>query len=260
MSEAPAATRPHRVALKAAAAIAERREAGGAWILTVPEAPGSPMLNRIVGLGVGQPATECDTADALAAVPAGTTFYVGVDPQARPRDLSGWLHERGLEPGWGWMRFHRAPGDPPQAQTPLRLVEVASADDRAAFAHVVRESYELGPEIEPRLAGAPDAGWLCWVAYDADEPAAAAGLYVDEGVGYLGFAGTLAAHRGKGAQSALLARRIERAAELGCDLVITETGEVQDGRPGNSYRNILRAGFAEQGVTANWRGVAPLRP
>ena len=260
MSETSATTRAHRVALKATAAICERTEAGGASILTVPEEPRSPMLNRVVGLGAAVPATEDDVDDALAAMPAGTTFYVAVDPQAQPPELPGWLQARGLQPGWGWMTFHRDPRVRPQAQTPLRLIEVAGTDDRAAFAHVVCESYELAPEVGPRLADAPDAGWLCWVAYDADEPAAAAGLYVDDGVGYLGFAGTLAPHRGKGAQSALLARRIERAAQLGCDLVITETGEAKDGRPGNSYRNILRAGFTEQGVSANWRGVAPLRP
>jgi GNAT superfamily N-acetyltransferase len=61
-------------------------------------------------------------------------------------------------------------------------------------------------------------------------------------------------HRGKGAQSALLAARIHRAVELGCDLLVTETGEQRDDRPSNSYRNILRAGFTEDAVTANWLG------
>ncbi len=80
------------------------------------------------------------------------------------------------------------------------------------------------------------------------------GLYSADGVGYLGFAGTLPEHRGRGAQSALLAERIRRAGELGCDVLVTETGERRDDRPSNSYRNILRAGFAEVAVTANWLG------
>ncbi|HEV2786041.1 MAG TPA: GNAT family N-acetyltransferase, partial [Solirubrobacteraceae bacterium] len=73
-------------------------------------------------------------------------------------------------------------------------------------------------------------------------------------VAYLGFAGTLIEHRGKGAQTALLARRIQRARELGCQRLVTETGERKAGRPSNSYRNILRAGFTEVAVTANWLG------
>lgn len=60
--------------------------------------------------------------------------------------------------------------------------------------------------------------------------------------------------RAQGAQSALLAARIRRARELGCELVVTETGERRDDRPSNSYRNILRAGFSEVAVTANWAG------
>ncbi len=75
---------------------------------------------------------------------------------------------------------------------------------------------------------------------------------MSDGAGYLGFAATLADHRRKGAQSALLAARIRRARELGCDVVLTETGELRDDLPGNSYRNILRAGFEEVAVTENW--------
>ena len=58
-------------------------------------------------------------------------------------------------------------------------------------------------------------GWECWLAVDGDEPAAAAGVFVAEGVGYIGFAATLAEHRGKGAQNALLAERIDHAREVG---------------------------------------------
>jgi len=80
----------------------------------------------------------------------------------------------------------------------------------------------------------------------------AAGVFIDEGVGYLGFAATLPEHRGKGGQNELLAERIEHARASGCDVVVTETGELRDDLPSNSYRNILRAGFAEVVVQANW--------
>ena len=61
-------------------------------------------------------------------------------------------------------------------------------------------------------------------------------------------------HRGKGAQGAMLAARISHAAKLGCESLVTETGEQRDDRPSNSYRNILRLGFEEVAVTANWLG------
>ena len=34
------------------------------------------------------------------------------------------------------------------------------------------------------------------------------------------------------------------------------TGELEDDRPSNSYRNILRAGFREAGVRPNYRAPA----
>jgi GNAT superfamily N-acetyltransferase len=177
-----------------------------------------------------------------------------VAPAARPSELQDWLGARGLEPNWGWMSFRRGVEDPPPARTHLRLAEVDTLEAARSFAHVVRLSYGLPEAIEPAIARAPAAGWRCWLALDDDEPAGAAGLYAARGVGYLGFAGTLPEHRGKGAQGALLAARIRQAAGLGCDLLVTETGERRDDRPSNSYRNILRAGFEEVAVTSNWLG------
>jgi GNAT superfamily N-acetyltransferase len=254
MPDAAGMTREERVMLKALMALSSAVETGGATVLRVPEVPESPMLNRVVGLGVESAATEADVDEALAAMGTGVTFYVAVAPSARPGELPEWLRARGLEPGWGWMVFRRDVKPPASAATNLGVVEVDTVDHAEAFGHVVRASYELPETIEPRLARMRDAGWQCWVAFDGDEPAGAGALFAAEGVAYLGFAGTLPEHRGKGAQSTLLAARIRRAAERGCDLVITETGERSGDRPSNSYRNILRAGFTEDAVTANWLG------
>src|SRR5579859_489184 len=86
-------------------------------------------------------------------------------------------------------------------------------------------------------------GWHCFVAYDGEQPAAAGALYVVGKLAWLGIAATVPGFRRRGAQTALLAARIRRASELGCTLLVTETGEAVDGRPAGSYRNILRAGF-----------------
>ena len=254
MSQWFATSREARVMLRAAAAFSSTTEAGGASVLRVPEAPSSPMVNRIVGLGVESPATEAHVDAALAAMGAGVTFYVAVAPGARPAELPEWLRARGLEPGWGWMAFRRDVGPLAPRATSLRLAEVYTAAHAHAFGRVVRVSYELPEAVEPRLARLHETGWRCWVAFDGDEPAGAGALFTAERVAYLGFAGTLPAHRGKGAQGALLAARLQAAEQLGCDVVVTETGERRGDRPSNSYRNILRAGFREVAVTANWLG------
>ena len=224
---------------------------GGVTVLRADDAPDSPMLNRIVGLGAEEPATQPALDAALKRIGDDVTCYVAVAPGSQPDMLPTWLRDRGLEPGWGWMTFRRGVDVPPDGRTSLRLVRVGAAE-APAFGRVTAASYGLPAAAATWAASAYKVGWDCWLALDGDEPAAAAGVYMAEGVGYLGFAATLPEHRGKGAQSALLAERIRHARAAGCDVVVTETGERRDDRPSNSYRNILRAGFAETTATANW--------
>ncbi len=226
-------------------------ELGGVTVLRANAAPLSPMLNQIVGLGVDEPATEAALDEALAAIGDDVSCYVSVAPSARPDSLTGWLRDRGLEPSWGWMTFRRGVDGVTERPTSLRLVRVGPAE-APAFGQIVATGYGLPQTVVPWAAQAHAAGWDCWLALDGDRPAAAAGVFIAEGVGYLGFAATLPEHRGKGGQNALLAARIEHARATGCDVVVTETGERRDDRPSNSYRNILRSGFAEVAVRANW--------
>ena len=149
------------------------------------------------------------------------------------------------------MSFCRGLEDVPVQPTSLRLVRVGSAE-ADAFGRIVASGYGLPDAAATWAAGAYELGWECWLALAGDEPAAAAGLFASEGVGYLGFAATLPEHRGKGGQSALLAERVRHARAIGCDVLVTETGERRDDLPSNSYRNILRAGFSEVSVRANW--------
>ena len=76
-------------------------------------------------------------------------------------------------------------------------------------------------------------------------------LFAHGEVGWLGFGATRPEHRGRGAQGAILAGRIERARGLGLRRLVTETGAPREDGPGPSYRNILRAGFREIEVRPN---------
>ena len=49
----------------------------------------------------------------------------------------------------------------------------------------------------------------------------------------------------------LCAARWQEALEAGCTRLVTETGELRDDGPGNSYRNILRYGFEERFVVGH---------
>src|SRR6187455_1733932 len=87
----------------------------GATCLRARAAPDSPMMNRVVGLGLG-PALEEGDVDAALAAMGDTTFYVAVSPDADPR-LDALLEARGLEVGLGWMLFERGPLPPPAVET-----------------------------------------------------------------------------------------------------------------------------------------------
>ena len=136
-------------------------ETGGATVLRAAEAPDSPMLNRIVGLGLTEPATEAGLDQALAAIGDDVTCYVSVAPGAHPDTLEDWLRSRGLEPGWGWMAFRRGVAEPPAAPTSLRLEEV-DAQTANSFGRVVAVGYGLPAAIAGVwLAPIRSAGSAC---------------------------------------------------------------------------------------------------
>jgi GNAT superfamily N-acetyltransferase len=227
----------------------EAIEVGGATCLRARVAPDSPMLNRVVGLGVESNVDE-DGLDAALDVMGDTTFYVAVSPSADGR-LDPLLERRGLEPGWGWMLFERRALPPPTVDTPLAVTEV-DLDRAGDWARVVATGYGLPEQCLPMLARVPGLeGWTAFVALEARRPAAAAALWTKSPAAYFGFAATLPEHRGKGGQGALFAARIERALEEGCTTLVTETGELREGSPSASYRNILRYGFEERYVVAH---------
>jgi GNAT superfamily N-acetyltransferase len=222
---------------------------GGATCLRAPAAPDSPMMNRVVGLGLGRTLDESDVDAALAAM-RDTTFYVAVSPDADPR-LDALLEALGLEAGWGWMLFERGPLPPHAVDTTLGIVEV-DGDSAGDWARIVLDGYGLPDACAPMVERVPGLReWHAFMALAEGEPAAAAAVWIDGDSAYFGFAATRPEHRGKGCQGALFAARIERTLEAGCTRLVTETGERRGDGAGSSYRNILRYGFEERFVVAH---------
>jgi GNAT superfamily N-acetyltransferase len=227
-------------AFRAAPDLCKVAEIGGATCTLLPGL-GARLFNRTLNLRSTEP------LDEIAAFFDDEPWWVS-DSHGLGAELEG----RGFAADYGWMKFSRGVR-PREARSDLdvRPVGQEHADD---FAVVVTDGYALPEWAKPLAAnvvGRP--GWSCYVAYDGGEPAGAGALYVHEGVGWLGYAATRPGYRGRGAQSAILAARIEDARKQGCSIVVTETGAMEEGRPSNSYRNILRAGFREAGVRANYR-------
>ena len=155
------------------------------------------------------------------------------------------------------MKFSRGCDDLPASQTELDI-RVVDAMHGRAFGRVVGEAFGLPETVRPwiaALAGRP--GWIIVLAFDGDEPVAAGATYIRGEYAWLGFGGTLAAHRRRGAQNALLARRLQEAAARGARVAVTETGERRPDLPDKSYRNILRAGFKECYLRQNYLSPDP---
>jgi GNAT superfamily N-acetyltransferase len=230
----------------------EVRTVAGAVCTAVAAAPGNTMINRVTGLGLqGTPSgAALDEIDAFFRA-AGTRYAIAVSPLAAP-GLREQLAARGFEEGYAWMKFRRGVEPAPQVETELRVEEIGP-ERGEAFGSVVARGYGMPESAAAWLGAATTApGFRVFLAFDRDEPAGAAGLFVGDGIGWLGLAGTLPEHRRKGAQGALLSARIRAAAAAGVTQLATETGERLPDRPSNSYRNLLRTGFQEQYVRPNY--------
>jgi GNAT superfamily N-acetyltransferase len=226
-------------------------ELGGALCIRLEAEPRSAMFNRVLGLGLHRPATEDDLDRIAAFFGEGIAWAVALAPQAEPADLPAWLERRGYESGYGWTKFTRPPGNAPAAPTGLRIERVEQGGE--AFAEAFVRGYGAPELFRDWVALLPSRpGWHCFVALDGAEAAGAGALYVSGAGGWLGIAATVPEHRRKGAQNAILAARIDAAAEAGCELVATETGEPRSDGPGGSWRNIARAGFEPQYVRPNY--------
>ena len=218
------------------------------------------MFNRVVGLGTARAAANEDIAAIVAFYEAAgiAQSVVQLPPATEVAPLTEWLAAAGYAPRRRWVKLWHDLEDIPDPATSLRIERIGP--DRAAdFAAVCLAAFEMPDDLAPLLGpivGAP--GWSHYVGYDGDEAVTAGALYVEDGLGWLGWGSTLESHRGRGGQSAIFAARMRDARELGCRMVVTETGEEDEQDPVNhSYRNMVRLGFRLAYPRRNWVRATP---
>lgn len=221
----------------------------GATLLLAAGVPVS-YFNRVIGLGLAPPATEA-ALDAIAGryrALGVADHWIHVSPAAEPAALVDWLLARGYAPPARrtWAKFVRGPAPPAAARPDAPRVRAAGPEDAAAVAAVVCGAFGLPGTLAPwfeRLVGRP--GWRVLVAEIDGRLAATGSVFVAGASAWLGIGATLAGHRKRGAQTALLSERIRVAVAAGCTALVTETGESIAGEPNPSLENIRRAGFAQ---------------
>lgn len=218
---------------------------GDATLTRVANLP-SGFFSRVIGLGMEQPANTARVEEILEWYrQAGVRdLWFQPSPAAEPDGLIELLAQRSIRPiARRWGKFVRGTEPPPEFETELDIVEVTSAD-REAFASAAMEGFGLPALLRPMMTGLPGrAKWRTYVAYDGAVPAACGAVFIHEGAAWVGFGATRPDYRRRGAQRALLARRVKDAIEAGCETLCTETG-VDEAGPGPSWRNISSAGFS----------------
>jgi GNAT superfamily N-acetyltransferase len=164
-------------------------------------------------------------------------FFVWLSPGPDMDVVRRWLEGSGLSRirRTGYPTLCRSHASPVQFRTDLEVREVSVDEIEDARD---RLGDTLWPEYA-RSAGKQD--FFHYMAFDGGRPVAIAALCIFEDLGYLMAAATAETHRKRGAQQALIARRIERAEQIGCSMQVSETLYMLE----HSYRNLQRAGFEE---------------
>lgn len=208
----------------------------------------SGFWSRAQGFGFDKPVTGELISEVLAFFRSEGTEVVNFQlaPEVLPDDWAGICRSHGLTEGPTLVKLARDAGPAEQPPTTLRIGPIKPAD-RAAWAAVQIEAFGF-PDDDGRIAemlatinDLPEVtGYAAW---DGDKLVATAALYVGGKVGQFVSAATLPEYRGRGAQSALLARRVEDAFAAGCRWIAADTGKPGDGEQNPSLNNLLRAGF-----------------
>ena len=211
-------------------------------------------LNRIVGLGVEVPATREQLARMIdAARQRGTRrLFVQIAPASNPPDIERWIEAEGGTKHNRWVRLWRAVENIPEATTDLEVRQLTE-NDALRSGEIVAAAFGMPIDLAPWIAatvGKP--GWTHYGAFDGSKLVASTALFISGKIGWLGFAATDEYSRGRGAQGALIKRRMEHARDAGCDSVVVETAEQTPEHSALSYRNMLRFGFTEAYTRQNY--------
>ncbi|MEW5809727.1 MAG: hypothetical protein AB1925_09750 [Actinomycetota bacterium] len=97
-------------------------------------------------------------------------------------------------------------------------------------------------------------------AWDGDCVVAGAALFVWQDVAVLNSGTTLATHRNRGAQSALIAKRVVAAKEAGCRWLVTQTADPGSDGYSPSLNNMIRAGLTPLYARPVWTWGTPGAP
>ncbi len=178
-------------------------------------------------------------------------WFLWLSPCPYEERIRSWITRTGLSrfQGTGYPTLIYTGDKLPKHDTTLLVRQVEKGtlsgyrDDLLAF-------YGEFSKLYLDTCGKP--GFHHYVALDGQRPVSAAVLYVKEAAALLMLAGTAEGHRSRGGQSALIVERVNKALDLGCERIFTETLYMLK----TSLGNLRRKGFEivyEKEVYSSWK-------
>jgi len=222
----------------------EVKRYGAALSVRTPGAD-TPSGNRTIGLGLGSELTEHLLSEILAwyAEAAVKRWLLDWTPDARPRAAETWFAHRGGRAMTPTLKLWRTLEGRAVDLSSSAVVEIGTAD-APVFQEIVAESLGVPRVIAPVVGSTVGhEHWHFYLALDGARPMAGAAMFVRGEGAWLGLSATIPSDRNRGAQTALLARRLRDAAKLGCAWASADTQPDTAALPNPSYRNMLRAGM-----------------
>ena len=208
----------------------QRWEEIGSAIVTIDPSSGSspyPSANRNAAhfFGCGSTVSRGDLKKVLDTLKGAQVerFFFWVSPNPQQEAIVAWLSDSGLKPfqGTEYPTLIRPVEEVTPHETHLG-VERVSRREVENCADAITHIYEpWGTSFFFDSVDQP--GFEHFLAYENRIPVSAAILVAHGDFAYLGWAGTAEKHRGKGGQNALIRARLNRAAELGCQIACSET-------------------------------------
>lgn len=219
--------------------------------------PGSDTLafNRCLGIGLDYPITQNQLNKIIDFYESAgiKRFMIQVSPAAQPVTYNEMLLQSGFYLHNNWVKWYKKiEGKVPFPETNYKT-ELLDLEEVDLFDKIIYEAFQF--DGEPHLLMSQTykrPGWHHYLAKDNGKPVAAASLFTWGRYASLAIAGTAPHARGKGAQSALIARRINDALDADCEYVIVETSEDKPDKPSASNRNMKRFGFETAYLRPNY--------
>lgn len=233
-----------RFGLKAGSHVATVRRWGRATCLASHTA-NIVAVNRAIGFGFERPLDHGQLGElrAFYREHGKARWFLECSPHASI-DMAA-VEAAGGEIGGTLVKLAADLADLPELREPRVQVVSACASDAPQFMELVGAQMGVPEELRYGIVSTiGEPGWHFYFAVIDERPVAGAAMFMEGDGAWLGLAGTLPEYRNRGAQTALLIRRMQDARRAGCRWVSAEAFP-EEGEPNPSLRNMKRLGLRE---------------